>query len=145
MDPWKNFKWGVFCFEWEGEFLSGGNWGEIGKICLPPPSTSNISRKIAPSRKMWEILNEGQNLKKEADSIKYLKTLRFKGNYLLACSKPNLYVKRRCDMKDGSSTKCVTNAQESISSKEGNFSSTFCFQCLFFVLTGFNCGYNETI
>lgn len=118
--------------------------GKSGKfVCRHHPLQISAGklRPVGKCGKYWTR----DKIWKEADSIKYLKTLRFKGNYLLACSKPNLYVRRRCDTKDGSSTKYVTNAQESISSKGRNISSTLCFQCLFFVLTGFNCGYNETI
>ena len=125
------FKWRQLRGNRENLFAAAIHFKYQPENCAQSENVGNIERRT--------------KCKKEADSIKYLKTLRFKGNYLLACSKPNLYVRRRCDTKDGSSTKYVTKAQESISSKGRNISSTLCFQCLFFVLTGFNCGYNETI
>ena len=130
-------KWSVdfFVLEWGGIFKWWGNRENL--------FAATIHFKYQPEN-CAQSENVG-NIEQKADSIKYLKTLRFKGKLLIVCSRPNLYVKIRCDIKDGSSTKCVTNAQESISSKGGNVSWKFCFQCLFFVLTGFNCGYNETI
>ena len=82
-----------FVLEWGGIFKWWQLRGNRENLFAATIHFKYQPENCAQSENVGNI-ERGTKSKKEADSIKYLKNLRFKGNYLLACSKPNLYVKK---------------------------------------------------